>query len=216
MPSAYAAARAASHAQFSALQAAYKAQEQAHAAATAPCPHCGIEVSLSNHTRHVGTCLREPARFAAHKAALDDGTGGCIREMAYSDKYKRAQRGGELLSSVQLCRRMQTNSWGAVGVFFGLRPWTKSQAMVLANAKRFGVQVASEGEADLDAVTAPELVRVLQAGQQPEPPRWDREGLTVIEDTRRVETYTVARRVRAADGVYVEVRQVTTERWVVW
>lgn len=212
--SAYAAARAASHAQFSALQAAYREQEQATRATTAPCPHCGIEVSLSNHTRHVNGCLRAPARFAAHKAALDDGTGGCIREMAYSDKYKH--RRGELLSAVQLCKRMQTNSWGAVGKFFGLRPWTKSQAMVLANAKRFGVQVESETEADLADVTAPGIVGALRAGRAPEPPRWDREGLTVIEDTRRVETYTVARRVRAADGVYVEVRQVTTERWVVW
>ena len=77
------------------------------------CPHCG-RTMRSGSPEHAGKCLKNPAVFAATRAALDDGT-GVIKPRTV---YHAASQAGSVPSAETLLLRL--GAWTAVARYFGL------------------------------------------------------------------------------------------------
>jgi len=88
------------------------------------CRHCGQEYTTNHIGRHEAKCLHDPEVFARVRAALDDGTGGCIRIKDYEEITRNA--GNTLPWQQPLISRL--GSWAGVAHHFGLRPYVSARA----------------------------------------------------------------------------------------
>lgn len=150
------------------------------------CPHCGRTIGNTNFAKHTRNCVFRPEQIAALRLVLDYGDGSIkVRE------HYAATR-GECLSGNTILRQLDTESWEVVAAHFGLRfvrdmrPW---KHLIPPKAKQ-----------EPATTVAPEAVTVC--------------GLPVTKKGCQERVYLAERRVRQPDGMYLEVRRVVEERYV--
>lgn len=154
------------------------------------CPHCGQRIGNTVFGRHTATCIHRADLRPVMRAALDFGDGS----IKTRDHYNATR--GKCLSVNAILKQLGTYNWEDVANLFGLRyerefrPWRHLVS---------GTPIVARGYATLPA-EKPEPVTVC--------------GLPATNDSPRICTYLAERRTRQPDGVYLEVRRVVEERYV--
>lgn len=77
------------------------------------CPYCAKEYNGHGYARHLRCCAMEPARYAATRAALDDGAGVIVTQRTYEARAAENVMDRSTLAG-------QIGLWPAIAAAFGL------------------------------------------------------------------------------------------------